>query len=267
MNIDINQHAELKYHCFIFQGDSLLLRDGESATLPPVASAEELGLIPECSYEIGSNGGGRVVTNRIAAGVEAPSGYSWARLRSLFGAVDEELFRAAGQAFQVAEWDRTTRHCGVCGALNEHRQNERVAVCPKCGFEQYPRVSPAMICAVVKGDKLLLAQNARYRGGHYSVVAGFVEAGETLEECVAREVMEETGLVVDDIRYFASQPWPFPHSLMVAFTAKWNSGDIHIDPAEIADAGWYRADEIGDWIPGKPTVARKLIDWFLDNHH
>ncbi len=119
-----------------------------------------------------------------------------------------------------------------------------------------------MICAVIRDNRILLAQNARFRGGHYSVVAGFVESGETLEECVTREVLEETGISVTDIRYFGSQPWPFPHSLMIGFTARWRAGEIRLDDAELVDAGWFDAGHLPEKLPGLPTIARRLIDWF-----
>ena len=139
---------------------------------------------------------------------------------------------------------------------------ERAKLCPACGLTTYPRISPAIIVAVTKGDTLLLARGHRHPPGFYSVLAGFVEPGETLEETVRREVREEVSLEVDDIRYFGSQPWPFPDSLMVAFTASYASGEITLEELEIADAGWYTAANL-PLVPPPISIARSLIDAFV----
>jgi NAD+ diphosphatase len=142
---------------------------------------------------------------------------------------------------------------------------ERAKQCTACSSRVYPRISPAVIVAITREDKLLLARASRFKTGMHSVIAGFVEPGETLEECVRREVSEEVGLEIKNIRYFSSQPWPFPDSLMIAFTAEYSSGEITVDNSEIVEANWYKADELPE-IPGKASVARKLIDWFCENH-
>ena len=137
--------------------------------------------------------------------------------RLFFGELDEELVWIAGQANQLVDWNRSHQFCGKCGRQTEDGHDERAKVCPRCRLINYPRVSPAIIVAVVKNDQILLANNMRFKSRYYSVLAGFVEPGETLEECVAREIKEEVGISVKNIRYFASQPWPFPNSLMVGF--------------------------------------------------
>lgn len=139
--------------------------------------------------------------------------------------------------------------------------DERVMKCSNCGYMQYPRVSPAIICAVVRNDEILLARSSRFKGGFYSVLAGFVEPGETLEQCVKREIMEEVGTEVTNIRYFGSQSWPFPNSLMIGFTAEWKSGTIKIDDDEIIEAGWFSADNIPN-VPRGFTISGRLIEWF-----
>lgn len=143
-----------------------------------------------------------------------------------------------------------------------NKNDERAKVCPSCGFVNYPRISPAMIVAVTRGREILLAKGSRFQGGFYSVLAGFVEPGETFEECVEREIKEEVGLKVKNINYFGSQPWPFPDSLMVGFTAEYAGGDITIDNKEILDAGWYTAEGL-PLIPGNGSIARRLIDWYV----
>jgi NAD+ diphosphatase len=164
------------------------------------------------------------------------------------------------------EWDRTHQFCGRCGAPMERVPNERAKKCTVCGLANYPRLSPAIIIAVtrmIEGEKrILLARNHRYPAGRYSVLAGFVEPGESLEECAAREVMEEVGIEIANIHYFGSQPWPFPNSLMLGFTADYRGGDFHLEDAEIAEAGWFSANNLPN-LPQKPSIARQLIDAFV----
>ena len=144
---------------------------------------------------------------------------------------------------------------------------DRARQCPGCGLVSYPRVSPAVIVLVSRGDRFLLARNASFPGKRYSILAGFVEAGETLETAVVREIREEVGIEVRDVTYFGSQPWPFPHSLMVGFTAQHASGEIAIDGEEIVDAGWYGADpEQLPELPNRISISRRIIDSFLNAH-
>ena len=163
-------------------------------------------------------------------------------------------------------WARTHQYCGQCGAPTETLTLERSRRCPACGLTSYPRISPAIIIAVVRrdehGERILLARNHRFPPGRFSVVAGFVEPGESLEECARREVFEEVGLHIKNIHYFASQPWPFPNSLMVGFTAEYEDGEITLEESELADAGWFTADNLPN-LPPRMTIARKLIDWFV----
>ncbi len=194
---------------------------------------------------------------------DAPAGFSLIGLRELFDYVDVDLFTAAGHAFQIIHWDRMHQFCGKCGAPAKHASNERAKICPDCEAVYYPKINPAVIVAIRKGNKLLLARNKKRKQGFFSVLAGFVEPGETLEECVAREVREETGIEVKNIKYFASQPWPFPNALMIGFTADYASGEIKIDNYEIAEAAWFMPDNLPT-IPGRISIARKLIDSFLD---
>ena len=185
-------------------------------------------------------------------------------LRELFGRMDEDLVWVAGRAGQLVHWHRNHRFCGRCGGPTEDHQPERAKFCPACGLINHPRVSPAIIVAVVKERQLLLAHAHRFPVRFYSVLAGFAEPGETLEECVQREVFEEVGVQVKNIRYFGSQPWPFPDSLMVAFTAEYAGGQIRVNRAEISEAGWFAAAGLPE-IPPPISIARKLIDWFCTN--
>lgn len=186
-------------------------------------------------------------------------------LYRLHGRMETDLFLLAGRAYQILEWGRNHRFCGRCGTPTEHASDQRARVCPSCGHTQFPRVTPAMMALIRRGRELLLARSPRYPEGFYSVLAGFAEPGETLEGCVRREVREEVGLEVRDIQYFGSQPWPFPHSLMVAFIADHAGGEIRVDGEEILDAGWYRPDALPD-VPGEMSIAGQLIRWFVDTH-
>jgi NAD+ diphosphatase len=185
-------------------------------------------------------------------------------LRSFYGRTSEVEWLVAGRAVQVVEWARTHRFCGRCGTPTEQQVGERSMRCPACGLLAFPRIAPAMITLVTRGDKALLARGVQFQGPMYSCLAGFVEPGESLEGAVVREVREEVGIEVDNVRYWGSQPWPFPHSLMVGFTAQWSSGEIEIDPTEIVDAQWFTRDDMPP-IPPPISIARKLIDAWLNS--
>jgi NAD+ diphosphatase len=200
--------------------------------------------------------------------VADPSDGAAVDLFGYHGRAGEEAWLAAGRAVQLVEWGRTHRFCGRCGTPTEPAPSpERAMRCPSCGLAAFPRLAPAMITLVTRGDdgpdqEALLARGVLWKVPMYSCLAGFVEPGESLEAAVGREVKEEVGLTVGDIRYQSSQPWPFPHSLMCGFRARYVAGEIVPDPAEIADAGWYRRDDMPPIPPGI-SIARKLIDAWL----
>jgi NAD+ diphosphatase len=183
-------------------------------------------------------------------------------LRQLFGVLSEEEFGIAGRALGLTAWDHDHRFCGRCGGETERSSTERVRTCTRCKHGAFPRLSPAVIMLVEREGRALLGRNARFPLPFFSTLAGFVEVGESLEQAVAREVAEEAGIVVDDIRYFGSQPWPFTGSLMIGFTARWASGEIVADPTELADANWFAPDEL-PMVPPKLSIARELIDDFV----
>jgi NAD+ diphosphatase len=177
----------------------------------------------------------------------------------LFFRLPDPLMALAARAFQVVDWDATHRYCGRCATAMRDRDGERARECPACGLVAYPRVSPAMMALIIRGREILLARAPRFPGAMYSALAGFVEPGETIEDCVRREVREEVGVEVDDLRYFGSQSWAFPHSLMIAFTARYAGGELQLDPNEIADARWFAIDALPD-LPSPMSIARRLID-------
>lgn len=190
-------------------------------------------------------------------------------LRRFHGSAGEDAWLAAGRAVQLAEWARTHRFCGRCGTATEQMPNERSMRCPSCDLLAFPRLAPAMITLVTRGETgpdqdVLLARGVQFPMPMYSCLAGFVEPGESLESAVVREVHEEVGIVVGDVRYRGSQPWPFPHSLMIGFRAQYESGDLVLQASEIADAGWYRRDALPTIPPGI-SIARRLIDeWMME---
>ena len=185
-------------------------------------------------------------------------------LRAFSTRADEPSWLAAGRAVQLVEWARTHRFCGRCGTPTEPAPGERAMRCPACGLAAFPRLAPAMITLVTRGadgpdQEALLARGVQWTVPMYSCLAGFVEPGESLEGAVVREVREEVGITVGDVRYQGSQPWPFPHSLMIGFRARYESGELALDATEIADAGWYRRDAL-PMIPPGISIARALID-------
>lgn len=186
-------------------------------------------------------------------------------LRRLLGTLDPAVWNVAGRATQITDWYRDNQHCGRCGAAMQMNDGDRSMKCENDGLVAYPRLSPAVIVLVEHPDgRALLASNVAWRGPKpmYSTLAGFVEPGESLEDCIHREILEEVGVQVDDIRYFGSQPWPFPNSLMLGFFATYTGGDITPAPDEIADAQWFAKNELPT-IPPRASIARALIDDWL----
>jgi NAD+ diphosphatase len=252
--------ARLWFGC---RGNRLLVRsNGEQAGIPEANEVSELGLVPAWVHYFGRWEGKGCYALHFEEDVEAPAGFEWAGLRELFGRLEDDLVWAGGRAAQLVHWHANHRFCGRCAAPTGDHPTERAKLCPRCGLVNHPRVTPAIIVAVVRDRRLLLAHSKRFTARFFSVLAGFVEPGETLEECVQREVSEEVGVRVENIRYFGSQPWPFPDSLMVAFTADHAGGEIRVDHEEICEAGWYAADQLPP-IPPRISVARRLIDWFV----
>lgn len=192
------------------------------------------------------------------------NGFDFITLRQLTPYISEDLFLACGKAYQILHWNNNTKYCGKCGCKNEFAKNELAKICPNCSLVQYPKISPAIIVTVTKGNEILLAHNKNFPKGLHSNVAGFLEPCETLEDCVRREVFEETGIKIKNIKYFGNQPWPFPDSIMIGFFAEYESGEIKVDGNEIECAHWFTSDNL-PILPEKYTIARKMIDTFLNN--
>jgi NAD+ diphosphatase len=257
---------------FLFQGYRLLVRKTEQAAQLPVAiTPEALGLTPIRRQYMGMlddpNGSFACYCGEVAEEAKPPAGFAFENLRPLYALLEETAFWLAGRAVQLVDWDRTHQYCGRCGSPTVNHEHERSKVCPNCGLTSYPRLAPAIIVRVQRltdaGPEILLARAQRFPAAFFSVLAGFVEPGETLEECVAREIQEEVGITVKNIRYFGSQSWPFPHSLMIAFTADHEAGELIIDPLEIVEAGWFAPGALPT-VPPPPSIANRLITSWLD---
>ncbi len=242
---------------FIFRGNEILLRDS-SADLPDNDVCSRIGLNVDALQPVWLTGDLSDRTYQVGRDTEAPSGFEFRKLRAVLPELGEQG-ALASRAFQVSEWVRTHRYCGVCATPMQKSDTELCFHCPACGFSAYPRISPAMMVLIKRGDQILLARHATYATARYTALAGFVEAGESIEDAIHREVFEEVGLYVKDIQYFSSQSWPFPHSLMIAYTAEYAGGELRIQEDEIADAQWFGP---GDTLPDLPmleSVAGRLV--------
>lgn len=177
--------------------------------------------------------------------------------------LEESWYRVAAKAYAILDWDKTHQYCGKCGEKTRHQAGTVERVCTACGQAFYPRISPSIIVLIQKGNEILMARSHHFPPGVFGLIAGFVEAGESLEEAIHREVMEEVGITIKNLRYFNSQSWPFPDSLMIGFLADYATGELTINPIEIEQAGWYTRDN----MPGRPSsisIGNKLITYWLE---
>ena len=248
---------------FIFFNDQLLLqKKGETYTIPysinppvPVKNVLEVSLLedmPAC-------------TASVDTPLEETAEYLPMGLRASYDYLDPILHKIAGKAYELIYWDQHSRFCPSCGTKTV-MQTTISKQCPNCKYEIYPVVSPAILVLIRKGDAILLVHARNFRGSFYGLVAGFLETGETLEECVRREVMEETGLEINNITYFGNQPWPYPSNLMVGFIADYVSGTIRLQDEELSEGAFFTKDNLPE-LPRKLSLARKMIDWWLECSH
>ena len=246
---------------FIFFNNQLLLqKKGETYTIPysinppvPVKNVLEVSLLedmPAC-------------TASVDTPLEETAEYLPMGLRASYDYLDPILHKIAGKAYELIYWDQHSRFCPSCGTKTV-MQTTISKQCPNCKYEIYPVVSPAILVLIRKGDAILLVHARNFRGSFYGLVAGFLETGETLEECVRREVMEETGLEINNITYFGNQPWPYPSNLMVGFIADYVSGTIRLQDEELSEGAFFTKDNLPE-LPRKLSLARKMIDWWLEN--
>ncbi len=238
----------------VFSRDSLLLT--EALDLPATRPEGAEGQV-----YLGLQGQREVWAARLSA--EAPEGHRFSRLRGLYGRVPDWLWVLGGYGYQIAEWDRTHRFCGFDATPTVRADHERARRCPKCGLSFYPRLAPAVMVLLTREyqgrPQILLCRSPQFPPGMYSANAGFVEPGETVEHAAHREMKEETNLDIRGLKYFDSQPWPFPHSLMLAYTAEYAGGEIVPQPGEIEEAKWFFHDELPS-LPGRASISRRLIE-------
>ena len=194
-----------------------------------------------------------------------PENCEWCDLRASFYKLPLNIYNAAGKCREILYWDENTQYCSTCGG-KMHMHTDISKVCDKCGREIWPQLNTAVICLIQRGDDVLLVHAHNFRGTFYGLIAGFVETGENLEQALEREIKEETGLTVTNIRYYASQPWPYPCGLMCGFYADYVSGEIKLQEDELARGGWFNKDNMPE-LPGEMSIARRLIDHWLEVKH
>lgn len=236
------------------------LLDGNGAMFPREwLKQQALPLISE--HGIGHFDGEPVYLYVLKDPVEV-EGCTWQGLRQFMLSGDYDVFQQLGYAAQISIWAREHRFCGSCGRPTVQVAGERAMYCEHDNLRFYPRISPSMIVLITRGDEVLLARSPRFVTGVYSTLAGFVEPGESAEDCVRREVMEEVQVKVKNIRYVGSQCWPFPHSMMLGFHAEYDSGEIVPQPDEIEDARWFNINDLPP-LPASRSIARHLIELYL----
>lgn len=254
----------MKTYYFVFCKDDLLLEQQTDGTFTiPLADEPPTEVKPwtHLMNVAPMDDGTPVTTYRIDTPLPADGALVPTPLRQSYYKLSKPLYLKAGKCQELLYWDQNTHFCGVCGAPM-HMSTDISKKCTECGKEVWPQLATAVIVLIHRGDEVLLVRAKNFRTDFYGLVAGFVETGETLEEAVAREALEETGISIKNIHYFASQPWPYPCGLMVGFNADYAGGDIHLQRSEIAKGGWFRRDNLPT-IPEKLSIARMLIDDWL----
>lgn len=245
------------------EGQLLMFQDEQGSLIPQLARFSDLGISHRKPHYLGTLAGQHCFAVTIESGSDLPDQFYLQDLRKLAVEVDPALFMLAGRARQILEWDDTHRYCSRCGTPTQAHAYDRAKLCPTCGFTQYPRIAPCIIVLVTRGYEVLLARSAQFPPGMFSTLAGFVEPGETLEMAVHREVQEEVGIKITNLRYLGSQPWPFPHSLMIGYHADYAGGEIRVDGVEIEQADWWPVNSLPK-TPPRGSISRFLIDQYLD---
>ena len=245
---------------FAFHKSELLVAQTDNPLrLPDCRNPADLGLASARHLYLGTMDGRHCYVCELAHADQLPAGHALQGLRAVMGSTNPALGTLAGRAWQIMEWDRNHQFCSRCGTPTEVRSGERSRVCPACRYTTYPPVSPAIMILIIRGREILLARKKDWPAGRYSALAGFVEPGEELEDTVRRETREEVGLEIENLRYFGSQPWPFPHQLMIAFTADYAGGEITPDGVEIEEAAFFDVGKLPN-LPAGISISRRMID-------
>ena len=250
---------------FVFYKDQLLLKKQNNELTIPCNEQPPIPIPADAHvHEICTLEGHPCKAFTVSHPIEESDEYSMTGLRASYDFIPLKQYQTAGKAFEILHWDRHSRFCPVCGTKTEMKE-PIMKKCPACGNEIYPSISTAILVLIRKEDSLLLVHARNFKGTFYRLVAGFLETGETLEECVIREVKEETGLDIKNITYFGNEPWPYPSGLMVGFIADYAGGEISLQDEELSSGAFYTRDNLPE-LPRKLSLARKMIDWWIKNN-
>ncbi|MFT6750286.1 MAG: NAD+ diphosphatase [Candidatus Azotimanducaceae bacterium] len=249
------------FHIVISDGEILSPNNSQSPWRPLTQNEYRwLGCEELSVHFLGTAAGIPIYANEIDPDAEEPEDYTYNKLWSFLGQLNDATFNLLGRSKQIVEWNQNHKYCGQCGGATTIENSDRSRSCTICNIHFYPRLSPSIIVLVTKGEEVLLAKNAHARANFYSTLAGFIEPGESIEEAVHREVMEEVGIKIKNLKYFSSQSWPFPNSLMLGFHAEYDSGDIVLQEEEIADAQWFHYSD----MPNKPALV-SISGWLVED--
>lgn len=247
---------------FVFENGRLVVIDDQyGMSLPYTPDLQALGFAIQRQHYLGTFQGQHCFVAEVES--QLPSGFRSNDLRRMLGQLDDTFFGIASRAAQILEWDKTHQFCSRCGTATELHPSDRAKICPACGYVHYPRLSPCVITVITRGEHILLGRQASWPSGVYSALAGFIEVGESIEEALQREVFEESGVAVGALRYVASQPWPFPHQLMIGFLAEYAGGEIQVDGEELEDAQWFHVQQLPK-MPPPGSLSRFLIDTYVE---
>lgn len=256
----INKELDL---WFIYNNNNLIIIDSKSDTRIPTFNEVKLFYNDLVGiYTLGEFNKRTCFCGELPSHIDLPSNFRSIPLMEATKLFNNDIFSLCGKAYQIVYWNQTHKFCGRCGSKTNTLENEFAKVCPSCGFTSYPRISPAIIVGITKGDKMLLAHNKSFPNDVHSTIAGFLDPNETLDHCIKREIYEEVGIKIKNIKYFDSQPWPYPNSLMIGFTAEYESGEISVDGKEITHADWYDKFNLPN-LPDETTIARRIINSLL----
>lgn len=261
----MNKELKQNYIWNIFRGRDILLKKSESGAFL-IPQSEVPPIKPETTehvHEFESAKGLPVRAFQVSVSTVSPEGYDFVPLRTSYEYLPPDIYEIAGKMEELIYWDTRTKYCGVCGSPMKYSTNISKR-CVECGNEIWPQLQTAIIVLVKRDDKILMVQSKNFRADYMGLVAGFVETGETLEQCVAREVMEETNIRIKNIRYYGSQSWPYPCGLMVGFVAEYEGGEMELQTSELNKGGWFGANNLPP-VPGKVSLARRLIDAWLEH--
>lgn len=255
---------EEKFYWFVFHKQQLLIkRTGELFSIP---CSNKMPVPVKQGYLVQDAGMINGITCKTYPAEEDFVNYSNSSdLRASYNILDEVFYNMAGRCYELVHWDIHSRFCPVC-STETVRFSKIGKKCPKCGNEIFPSISPAIIVLIQKGDSVLMVHARNFRGTFRGLIAGFAEPGESLEQCVEREVMEETGLKIKNLKYFSSQPWPYPSVIMIGFTAEYESGEISLQDEELDFGRFFTIDNLPE-LPKKLSLARKLLDWWIEKQN